>query len=144
MNLAITTTSARTWKTVKAHYILAIAGATLAISSIVGAASIGSVDFGGGNTVVGRPVSLAAASADQQYVTYYLVDSEAQRELVFAGEAEAARERYSSGIPDPNASIAVFIAHTPEEVVAARMAIYEGMTSFSDTTTVVRLVDFLR
>ena len=143
MNLAITTTSARTWKTVKAHYILAIAGAALAISSIVGAASVGRIDFAGSNTVASRPVLLGAASTNQRYVTYYLVGSEAERDLIFAGEAEAARERLSTGTPDPNATLAVFVARTPEEVVAARMAIYEGLTSYSDSTTVVRLIDLV-
>ena len=142
MNLAITTTSARTWKTVKAHYLVAMAGAALALSSVVGAASL-SIDWGSSTSGVGRPVSPAVRSADQKYVTFYLVGSEAERDLLIAGYNEAALEREPHGGLDPNTSFSVFVARTPDEVGSAMLAIYEGMSSFNETNTSVRLIDLL-
>ena len=143
MNLAITTTSARTWKAVKAHYLAAIAGAALAVTSIAGAASL-SIDWGGGDTVISRPLPPPAVlSEDQKYVTYYLVGSEAEREQIIAGENEAASERDSAGIREPNASFTVFVARTRAEVDSARLSIYEATSSFDGTDTIVNVVDRL-
>jgi hypothetical protein len=143
VNLEIGAINSRTFRRISIQYLALIGGLCLAFGVFVAMGGL-VIDFGGSNAVVSKPVSLAAASADQQYVTYYLVDSEAQRDLVFAGEAEGARERFSSGMRDANSSFIVFVASTPEEVDSARVAIYEGSYADADAGTVVRIVDLLR
>ena len=99
MNLEIATTSARTRKALKNHHLAAIAGATLAITSVVGAVSL-SIDWGGSDSVISRPLPPAAVvSAEQKYVTYYIVGSEVERDLVIARESEDALARASSQRP---------------------------------------------
>jgi len=129
MNLAITTTSARTWKAVKAHYIVAIAGAALAISSVAGAASM-SIDWGGGGSAISRPVQPAPVYADQQYVTYYLVESTAQRDLVLA---EATREAEDQAVysPDRHWKFAVLLAGTAEDEAVALSTIGEAQVRWA-------------
>jgi hypothetical protein len=143
MNLAITNTSARTWKAVKAHYIIAAAGVALALSSVIGAASL-SIDWSGSGSAASRSVPPAVASADQRYVTYYLVGSEAERELVIASENEAALEREFAGVDRSNTAYTVLVAGTPTEVLNADITIYEGMSALIEAGVNVQLVDLVR
>jgi hypothetical protein len=143
MNLAITTTSARTWKAVKAHYLVAIAGAALAISSVAGAASL-SIDWGDGDSVISRPVPPVAVSEDQKYVTYYIVGSEAERDLVIARESEDALARDSSGAQAFDYTYFVVVAGTSEEALIAERDINVQIADLSEHGAQVRLIDQTR
>jgi hypothetical protein len=84
----------------------------------------------------------AGLAAEPKYVTFYLVGSEAERERVIAGENEAASERDRSGIREPNASFAVFVARTPNERGSALLSIFDSTSSL--TNTVVNIVELPR
>ena len=140
MNLTIATASARTLKTLQTHYLAIFAGATLAITALVMVTSFG-VDSANNTAPPDRPVPPVVSVADQKHVTFYLVGSEAERERVIAMEDEAARIRYDNNIADPNASYAVFVVRTPDEVSAATISIYEASSYRGDA--IVSVVDLL-
>ena len=140
MNLAISTTSARTLRVIKTHYVVLITGAILAGIALFTVASF-SVDSGSSAGRFERPILPAASALDQKYVTFYLVDSEAGRERVAAMESFAQSERWSNNIPEPNYSYGVFVVRTPNEVGSAQLSIFESAGSLSDT--IVNVVDLL-
>jgi hypothetical protein len=139
MNLAVGTKSARSLKAIKAHYLVLITGVTLAVMVLVSVASF-RVDSGGSAAQIDRqPLPTAASPADQKYVTFYIVASEAERERVIALENTGQTERWINNIPEPNYSYAVFVARTPAEVGSAMMSIYEAAGSTGDA--IVKVVD---
>jgi hypothetical protein len=85
MNLATTSTSA-TWKTVKRHYFIALAGACLGFAAIVAGSGLSGLSFGGsasapapaGSSFIIPPELIPTYPA----MTYYLVGSEEQRQAV--------------------------------------------------------------
>jgi hypothetical protein len=52
---------------------------------------------------------------DTRTLVLYLVDAQAQADMVFAGEQEAARERESANIVDPNYILSVMNVTTLED-----------------------------
>jgi hypothetical protein len=66
------------------------------------------------------PRALAATTwrSYEPVITYYLIDSEAQAELVRQGELEAGRELWSSGI-EPNGENVILLADTLENAANA-------------------------
>jgi hypothetical protein len=70
LNLAITTTGARTWEAVKRHYLIAVAGGGLALAAIVGGAAMSGIHFGSNANPAPALSNISAAS-----------------EIVYAGDA---------------------------------------------------------
>ena len=117
MNLAITTTSTRTWKAVKRHYLLGFTAALLAVAAL-GAGSMMSTDAG---TKAGQPSPVSSASRStlravpaSPTMTYYIVGSEEQR-LSVQAQAEGEVEDNALYYPEKQWKFAVLVAGTPEE-----------------------------
>ena len=100
MNLAITTTSARTWKAAKTHSLLVLAGAAIALSAVVGATS-----FAGDGTEKATPPSASKSGFEvpagtitpHPAMTYYIVDSVEQQSATLF---EATRHADDLGVYD--------------------------------------------
>jgi hypothetical protein len=96
MNVTATATR-KTWRTIGKHQLLAlIAGGALALG-IAGGVTL-KVN-GGNNEALSRPVSGSVQYRPfESYLTYYVVDSQAQREFVLNLQNEAAKEREGAGL----------------------------------------------
>jgi hypothetical protein len=96
MNITATA-SRKTWRTIGRHQLLAlVAGAAIAAGITAG---VTSQVNGGSSELVSRPVSSSAQVRPfEQYLTYYVVDSPAQREFVLNSQNEAANEREGAGL----------------------------------------------
>jgi hypothetical protein len=127
MNLAIQSTTARTWKQVKAHYLL-VGGAALAIAA---ATAWGGWQLSGGGghgvaSVTPRFVAAAPAATREPNLIYYLVSSQAQADLVSRGEEEGAAIRSQYRIDDePQDQVGIFIVTDDASLDGALQAVYD-------------------
>jgi hypothetical protein len=110
---------------------VAIAGAALAI-----AAGVGVWQASGSPSEVGRgPAATSAKPAldynvrNDRMLVLYLVDSQEQEDMVRANEAQAAQERASSGIPEPDYVFLVMKSTTPQELEGVREILDAWSTS---------------
>jgi len=81
MNLTIGATTIGTWKRIKTQYVVAIAGAALALSAAIGVGAWQVSDSGGGAKTVPAASVQPVAPATH---TYYIVDSPEEARLVAA------------------------------------------------------------
>ena len=115
--------------------LAAVAATALGIAATVGAWQLG------------PEVSSPTASAPQRnyefYATdtrtlwLYIVDSQEQEAVVRAGEQEAAMERASASIPDPNVTVLILKATTLDEEII----VSEVLEAWSTAPGGVRIVD---
>jgi hypothetical protein len=129
MYVAITSTSTSTWKAVKRHYFIALAGACLAFAAIVAGSALSGVDFGGS---AAQPAPLRAGLGIAPYMapassvmTYYIVGSEEQRaEIEEQGVAWQAAD-HDEYYPNKRWQFAVLMAGTMESETAALATVNE-------------------
>jgi len=135
--MAIATTGTRTWKLVKAHYLAAALGAALALSAVVGAGSLKSVDFGGSSgRVATTPAEPAIRLASVEPVTIYIAGSQAQADQIIAGENQAAMEAGLAGYGSQVLQlrhVEVFVIDTPEREAQLQIALGEATQANSNT-----------
>lgn len=118
-------------------WAVAIAGTALGISAGVGVWQIADSTSGPSQIAVTTLPASYQSTRDDRSLVLYLVESQAQEDLVMAGEQEAARERESANAPDPNYVLAVMKATTPEEEQNVR----EILEAWSNSNSGVHLVD---
>ena len=116
MNTA-TTASPRMWRNVgKRQLLVLIAGGAMAIGIA------GSVTWklnADSNQLVARPISSTAHFRTvDSYLTFYVVDSEAQRDFVQNSENEAANERAGSGMSSDGLAYEVVQFRSAEDEAA--------------------------
>jgi len=75
--------------------------------------------------------------ADTRSLSLYLVDSQEQENMVLAGEQEAARERATAGMADPNETVLILKVTTPDE----EGMVSEVLDAWSANSSGVRLFD---
>lgn len=128
MNLAITTTSTSTWKAVKRHYFIAIAGSLLAITALAGGAAISGLDFAGGPSGPAPAKSnfriTPGMVAPSPAMTYYLVGSEEERASVVA-QAMWQVEDNAEYYPGKHWNFEVLVAGTVEAETDAMASLRE-------------------
>ncbi len=86
MNLAIQTTTTRTWKSVKAHYLIA-GGVAIVLAAVVATGGWQLATSGGGGAAPAPHVKAAAVASSTTQgpaPVYYLVSSEDQKEALVA------------------------------------------------------------
>ena len=145
MNLAIGTTSKKTWHLVGKHHLIAAGSAAIVALVLVAAVSIFRTNDSGATA---KASNVAAASAADSRLwalslpsmhmakyapslTYYLVSDEAQRAQLLAGQDEAANERAVNGIADPSGSVLIKVVATPDQEAQAQQEISEAWTAFN-------------
>jgi hypothetical protein len=120
MNLAVNTTSANTWQTIKRHYLSAIT-----LGALSGLALFGAFTVAQTATDVGTPSSAVTALKPQTAVsrpaitswpamTYYIVDS---HEMMLALETEVRQQQADNALYAPNRhwQYSILLATTPAE-----------------------------
>jgi hypothetical protein len=113
MNLSVSTVRMQSWKHVGTVYFVAAVVACLSL--IAAAVAVASNSFGGESVKVQRlDIASIASRPAELPVTYYIVASEEQADLVRQVEQFAAMERSSVGV-EPYQPYVVFIADTPEK-----------------------------
>ena len=115
MNTA-TTASHKTWRTIGKHQMLALlAGGVIALGIAGGVTWLNE----GNNQLVSRPISSTAHFRTvDSYLTYYVVDSDAQRDFVQKSENEAANERFGAGISSDGLSYSIVQFRNAEDEAA--------------------------
>jgi hypothetical protein len=108
-----------TLKRTKTGGLLALAAAIGLVVAIGAAVAISTGgDGGSGTSTAARPSLNIREKAHPNYVMY-LVGSQEQADYVQWGLDEAARERNSAGIADPDEIVMILKAATPEEEAVA-------------------------
>ena len=145
MNLAIGTTSKKTWHLVGKHHLIA-AGSTAIIALVLVAAVSIFRTADSGPTAKAANASGSSAAENLRWslnlpsmhmakyahsLTYYLVGSEAQRDQILAGENGAAGERATNGIADPNATVIIKVVATPDQEAQAQQEISEVWAAYN-------------
>ena len=111
MNLAIQTTTTRTWKEIKAHYLVAACGGALALAALAGVGTWQAVGSGSHGTVSAPQHSVAVSTTRPDVkVTYYLVSTQAQADSVLQGAEDAANIRAIAGDFQPQYQVEVLFA----------------------------------
>ena len=135
MNTA-TTAHPKTWRTIGKRQLLAlIAGGAMAIGIAGGVTWRLNEDSA---QLVSRPVSSTAHFRTvDSYLTYYVVDSDAQRDFVQKSENEAANERAGSGLSGDGLSYSIVQFRNAEDEAA-----FAGEVNLlTDPTFHVNIVD---
>ena len=127
MNLAIQTTTTRTWKEIKAHYLVAACGGALALAALAGVGTWQAVGSGSHGTVSTPQSSVAVFTARPDVnVTYYLVSSQAQADAVLQGAEDAANIRAMAGDFQPRDQVEVLIAGDGASLALAMQGITDA------------------
>jgi hypothetical protein len=128
MNLVITGTSAKTWKAVKRHYFIALASASLALGVMIGGPLLYRFEA---NNNAAQPATVRSSlqhTSDTVYslptMTYFLVGSDEQRDLVLA-EAALTADDVATYHPGLEWQFAVLTAGTVEEETEALATLEE-------------------
>lgn len=109
MNIALPRT-----RTGKAPYMAALfAACALAVVAAVGVWQ--ATDFGTSSSAPAARSLPYHFTPSQTSLLLYMVDSDAQADMIRWGENEAANERASSGIADPGYSVIILNVATPED-----------------------------
>jgi hypothetical protein len=124
MNLAIT--SARTWKAIKTHYLVAIAAVALVLTTMAGAGAM-TIDLTNPTNQATTLLSdsdppatyqgPSTATPSELATTYFLVGSESQRTAVFLQVEEGEWSLPRNQASEPN--FFVLLAGTPEDGASA-------------------------
>ena len=120
-----------------------VIGMVLASSVLAVAAGLGVWQLSDSGSSSSSPAA-SPSIASQGWMTHsdktlllYLVDSDAQADMVRAGDQEAANERATSGMADPNYSLVILKVTTPEEEANVR----EVMEAWSTNGNGIMLED---
>ena len=143
MNLAIQTTTTRTWKEIKAHYVVAACGGVLALAALAGVGTWQAIGSGSHGTVAPplRSAAVVTARPDEN-VTNYLVSSQAQADAVLAAENDAAQIRAEAGDFQPQAHVEVIIANDDASLNLALQGITDANTiRFASGLPEMKLID---
>ena len=109
MNLAVTTTSTRTWRAVKQHYLIALSFAVLAAASVAGLASSHDANSSTQAKAASRTPAVWYHVAETPLLTYYLVGSDDQRDLVLKALQEVA---LFTGVERTSGTSHIYVAGT--------------------------------
>jgi hypothetical protein len=119
-------------------FLAAVAATALGIATAAGIWQVAGSGSGGGSSAAGTVHrNYEFAGTDTRTLWLYIVDSPDQEAMVLAGEQEAAMERASANIPEPNVTVLIMKANTVDEEIN----VSEVLEAWSSAPGGVRIVD---
>jgi hypothetical protein len=127
MSITMGNSSMNTFKRVKMQYLALVGGAAIAVAAVIGVTSIDGDSKTAPQSGIAPAPAVGWSVADFPRVIYYVVESDEARSRLEAALAEGNRERMELGVPEnPNLSLHIFVADSPEAEAAAMHTIYNA------------------